>query len=138
MSKSDSKIIYPNSEEEGGNVSLEFESCESIILLQLCNMQEGDYVIIETYTGDDCEHKWIPFNVDCCNQVRVDYPKNHLLLPLPLRYRAILLNVDDNHINDPSYFEDVEIFKTNIKPEHCVESMYHNCCSGSINVICDN
>lgn len=136
-SKSDAKVIFPNPEEDGGNVSVDFETNASITLLQFANLQEGDFAIIETYTGDDCDNKWIPFNISCCGQVRIDFPTNHLLLPLPLRYRVVLLNEDDSHLNDPTHFEEAEIYKTNIKAHHSLEPMYNNCCNDSIKV-CQN
>ena len=90
-----------------------FKLEDDIIKIQLVGLQETDCVCVETVVGTgDCDEKYIPYSPDCCGQLCYGYPQGQFFLNVPGRYRLVLSNRLNNHLTDPAWFENVEIFQT--------------------------
>ena len=104
---SDFKKVFPTEESGAENISNIIDiNKDSAGLIIVDNLEDGDCAILEVFVGDECDGKWIPFK-DCCGQVSLNGGgsccANFMILPLPMRYRIILQNEDDEHINDPGW-----------------------------------
>jgi hypothetical protein len=126
--KSNTDVVFPAFSGNVSNMSAEFASSESIILLQVRGLKIDQEVRIEVAFADDCDIvTWIPF-VDCCGQVKLRFPETFLVLPIPLRYRAILVDKDDLYLTDPSIFIDVQMRVNRLNTRTDLTKFYHGCC----------
>jgi len=129
MAKSKTDIIFPAFSGSISNISAEFASENEISLIQARGLQDGDEVRIEVAFADDCDVvTWIPF-VDCCGQVKMRYPQTFLILPIPLRYRAVLVDIDGEYLVDPARFINVQLRFNRISTNIDLTKFYHGCCS---------
>lgn len=130
------KTIFPAFEGAISNISAEFQSENSSVLLMVKGMAAGDELRIEFKMGDECDPVWGPL-VDCCGQVKLTYPRSFLLLPLPLRYRVVLVDENNNYQTDPSHFSEMLIQSFNIKDRPDLAQFNHGCCDEE-KLLCDN
>lgn len=132
MSKSSRLTLFPSEDQDISNMSAEFESTDGVMMIVFKGLKKGDKALVEFEMGDsECDPFWVPL-VDCCGQVGIECPKTFLLLPLPLRYRIVLIDKDDNYLTDPSHFSDVMIQSFRINPNLNVADMYHSCCNEEV------
>lgn len=145
MAKSNTNVIFPAFSGAISNLTAEFASEDSLIMIQAKGLKSGDEVLIEVAFADECDIvTWIPF-VDCCGQVKLKYPQTFLILPIPLRYRGVLIDVNGNYMTDPSHFSGVEIRSNRIYTNTDLTKFYHGCCTTSnsetsscnVDAICD-
>lgn len=112
--KNNISFIYPI-ENELGNVSYQFKVNERMAQIQVKGFERCDYYSIEYWFGDECDGSWEPFSLcsaPCCGCpgiVEIVWPVTNFFLEIPGKYRLVLANSDDKHIDDPNHFEDVEI-----------------------------
>lgn len=122
--------IFPSEASGADNLSLDFTLNNSSGLLFIDGMSEGDCASLEVFLGDECDGEWAPFK-DCCGQVTLNGGpccSNFTILPLPLKYRVVLTNEDDEHLSDPNWFEDVSIWYKKIPLQENLSQFYHSCC----------
>lgn len=128
MAKDKTKLIFPSDEIANNNISATVDNTDGIIMVQAYNLQEGDSVTVEYEFKLECESYWVQFR-DCCGPVGITYPNNLLFLPIPLNYRFILTNVDDNHLTDPSWFGEVKLLGNKVTTKVDLSQFYHGCCN---------
>lgn len=122
--------IFPSSPNVPFNLSNEFTTTDKRHqILIVTGLSEGDCALIEFYIKGECsEGNWLPFK-DCCGQVTVTSDcNNFIILSLPLTYRVFLSNEDDNHLSDPYWFSNVEIFTVSTNNGIELSSLYNSCC----------
>lgn len=90
-------------------VSKEFKLQEDFGIINVTGWGLGDRALVEVYVGDECGGEWVPFAPSCCGQVCFSYPQTQLYLAVPNRYRFIFSNINDEHINDSSWFENLKV-----------------------------
>jgi hypothetical protein len=104
-------------------------------------MKVGDQMLIEFEMGDmDCDPVWAPL-VDCNGQVKLVYPKSFLLLPLALKYRAVMTDSEGLFMTDPSHFSTLLIQGVNLNEPPVLQNYYHGCngdVSGGLADCCDD
>ena len=101
------KTLFPSEDQAISNITAQFETQNSAAMLMVKGMREGDELRIEFQMGDECDPCWQPL-ADCCGQVKLVYPRSFIMLPLPLTYRGVLVDENDNYQTDPSHFEDFD------------------------------
>lgn len=123
--------IYPSENSEASNVSIDFSADTKATLLVINGLGEDDCAKIEFFIDEECtDGNWLPFR-DCCGQVKIDGDtcgSNFMVLPIPLRYRVFLTNVDDNHLTNPDWFENVTIWYKKLPTTQGMEQFFHSCC----------
>lgn len=125
--------LYPN-DDEISNVSTNFNVDKNPRMLVVSGLSEGDCALVEFYVGDDCSGVWLPLK-DCCGQVSITSEcSNFTILPLSLKYRVFLSNEDDNHLTDPGWFSDVEIYVKSVGGGADLSSFYHSCCGSDSSI----
>lgn len=90
-------------------LSKEFKLQEDFGIINVTGWGPGDRALVEVYVGDECGGEWVPFAPSCCGQVCFAYPQTQLYLAVPNRYRFIFSNINDEHINDGSWFENLKV-----------------------------
>lgn len=107
MATNDRGLVFPGDESLYSN---EFQLIRDLGIVSVVGLADGDTASFEVRVGRECEYTWIPFAPTCCGQISVDNGKTQELLALPNTYRIILSNVDGNHLTDPAWFENVQIY----------------------------
>ena len=121
--------LFPSEHQTISNMTAEFENFNGLYMLQVKGLKAGDELLIEFEMGNsECDPFWVPL-VDCCGQVKLVYPKSFLVLPMPMRYRAVLTDTAGAYLTDPSHFSDVMIqgFRFGNNPD--LSKFYHSCCT---------
>lgn len=107
MASSKSKNLFPSEDLYTSNT---FKLEEDIALVKVHGLKEGDRVCVEVeFKSDNCSEMFIPYVPSCKEQLCFEYPQTEFMLTVPNRYRLVLSNDDDEHLNDPAWFTDVEI-----------------------------
>lgn len=120
-------LIYPPISAQASNITAPFEIKNGIGVIRIDGWGEGDKLHIETMVGNECDNNWIPV-IFCCSHVSTSSPSTHIILPIPGRYRAVLSNVDDLHLEDETYFEDTRIYFDEYVVRHDLSSYFQLCC----------
>lgn len=89
------------------NISKEFKIEETTAMIQVKGLQDGDCMHLEYWFGTDCDGMWVQM-INECTPITYCCNGTHYL-GIPGNYRLVLLNEDDNHVGDPSWFELVEM-----------------------------
>lgn len=132
----DSKPTILKDSGENNNISIRFE-VGKVGKIVLKDMQDGDVASIEVLAYQDCDEEiWVPFTL-CCGNIKVNHPTNHIFLSVPGIYRVVLTDVDDIYLTDPSRFEDVMVFYTQLNPDHSLENISNVCCSNTSDMVDD-
>jgi hypothetical protein len=121
----DPKIIFPN--DNSSNVTADFDIEDAIGMLKFTGLPEGSRILIESYFGKECDISWIP-TIFCCKQLSTSSCSTHMLLPLPGKFRAVLVNEDDTYLTDPEFFADAKITFERHKVQHDLSSFFQLCC----------
>jgi len=121
----DPKIIFPN--ENSTNVTADFDIEDSIGMLKFTGLPEGSRILIESYFGKECNVSWIP-TIFCCKQLSTSACSTHMLLPLPGKFRAVLVHEDETYLTDPDFFADAQITFERHKVAHDLSSYFQLCC----------
>lgn len=119
--------IFPPTKGVANNVTAMFEVNDSVGVIRIAGWQAGDTMQIEALVGKECDNQWIPV-VFCCNCMATSAPSTHMLLPIPGKYRGVLINRDDAHITDPNHFDDVQIFFEAHDVKHDLGAYFQLCC----------
>lgn len=120
-------MLFPN--ERSINVSHEFIVPNDMLgLIQIKDLPDCGYIVIEYHFGVDCDFTWEPFNF-CGKQQEICYPSTNYILPIPGRYRLVLLSDEGEHIEDPTFFEDTQIQYRVIRSSHDISAYYTPCCN---------
>lgn len=125
--------VFPDSESDISNVSANISLDNSSAILFVTGLKEGDCASLEFYIGDDCEGEWFPFR-DCCGQAVINGGpccSNFMVLPLPLKYRVVLSDEDENYLNDVNWFDNVSIWYKKIPLQTDLTEFYYSCCDNS-------
>ena len=120
-------LIYPPISAQASNITAPFDIKNGIGVLRIDGWKDGDKLHFETMVGNECDDNWIPV-IFCCSHVSTSAPSTHMVFPIPGRYRAVLSNVDDLHIDDDTYFEDVKIYFDEYVVRHDLSSYFQLCC----------
>lgn len=121
------KMLFPN--EYALNLSHEFNvPNDGLGLIQISCLPDCGYIRVEYHFGVDCDFCWEPFNF-CGKEQEICYPSTNYILPIPGRYRLHLTSDEDEHIEDPSFFENTRIQYRIIRPSHDISAYYAPCCS---------
>jgi hypothetical protein len=118
-------IIFPN--EQSTNITAEFDVEDSIGILKFHGLPEKSRLLIESYFGKECNTTWIP-TIFCCKQMATSDCSTHMIIPLPGKFRAVLVNEDDSYITDPEFFSDTQITFERHKISHDISSFFQLCC----------
>lgn len=119
--------IFPSCETFASNISAPFEVRTDQAVLYAAKLPDGTKVSIEMKFSSECDETWVPL-YDCCGLVKMESPRNVMVLPLPAWYRVVLTDDSDRHLTDPSLYEDVILdvrTTTNLKD---LSQFYHSCC----------
>lgn len=119
------KKIFPNT--TSSNLTAPFNVKNGIGILRIANWSPKDRLSIEVRMGDDCDNQWIPVTF-CCGTLSTSHPSTHMLIPIPGHYRGVLYNTDNEHVNDPTHFDDVKIEFEVFEVNHSVADYYQLCC----------
>lgn len=106
--------LYPS---KTPNVSNEFKLEEDFGVINVFGWGPGDKVTVEVFTGDECTGQWIPFAPTCCGQEYFCYPQTQIYLAIPNRYRFTFSNVNDNHLTDMSWFENLNVIAEKVSSD---------------------
>lgn len=120
-------VLFPN---EGSlNVSHEFTvPANSLGHIMIKDLPDCGYIVIEYHFGDDCDFSWEPFRW-CGKHTTICYPTTNFIIPIPGRYRLVLLSDEDEHIEDPSFFNNTAIQYRLIHTNHDLSDYYAPCCT---------
>lgn len=121
----DPKIIFPNP--NSTNITAEFDIENSIGIMKYTGLPENSRILIESYFGKECDVSWIP-TVFCCKQLSSPGCSTHMLLPIPGKFRAVLVNEDDAYLTDPEFFADAMITFERHSVSHDLSDFYQICC----------
>lgn len=121
--------IFPN--EEGQNVSTEFEIGAVGVLINAKGMTEGQHFLLEYQFGEECDLSWEPVNF-CCGQFKFAYPENTVIIPpVPGRYRFVAIQADPQGMLtdfDYSDWDEVGLELRKMKTEVSLDQFLRNCC----------
>jgi hypothetical protein len=120
------KQIFP-SPLQTANITAMFEIKDSIGILRIDGWADGDKMMIEALVGDECSNNWIPV-VFCCNCMSTSAPSTHMIIPIPGRYRAVLLNRDNLHETDDTHFDGTRIYFDEYVIRHDISQYFQLCC----------
>lgn len=121
------KLIFP-AETSSSNISADFFIEDAVGILKFTGLKAGDRLLIESEFGaTECDTSWIPTTF-CCKQMSTSACSTHMIIPIPGKFRAVLVNEDNDHIGDPTYFEDVKITFEKHKIYHDISSFFQLCC----------
>jgi hypothetical protein len=127
MAKSKTLTLFPSQDQTISNISAEFTVTGGTYMLLVKGMKFGDVMLIEFQMGDlDCDPVWLPL-VDCSGQVKLKYPNTFLILPIPLKYRAIMTDTAGLFMSDPSHFSNLIIQGINLNQPPVLQRFYHGC-----------
>lgn len=119
--------VFPSEDQTTTNVTAEIQTSSSQTVVFVKGMQENDSINFEINVGDSCTPEWIPLR-DCCDLVKINYPQNFTVLPIPLDYRGVLTNSDGSHLTDPTWFDDVSVKFMRLPKDCDMTNFYHLCC----------
>ena len=120
-------MIFPPISSQASNLTAPFDIKNGIGVIRIDGWGDGDKLTLEVQVGNECDNNWIPV-IFCCSHVSTSAPSTHMILPIPGRYRAVLSNVDDLHIDDETHFEDTKIFFEEHVVRHDLSSYFQLCC----------
>lgn len=121
------RMLFPT--DEFNNLSYEFVIPDEYLgLIQIKNHPDCAIIRLEYHFGVDCDFSWEPV-IWCGEEMTICYPSTNFIVPIPGRYRLFLDTENDEHILDPTFFDDMRIQFRLIKPAHDVSDYYTRCCA---------
>lgn len=126
MADKNPKMLFPN--EKALNISHEFQVPQNGIgHIQVRGLPDCGYIKVEYHFGVDCDFSWEPF-VFCNKWLGLCYPSTNLMIPIPGRYRLILVSDEGEHIKDLSFFDNTQIQYRVVQTSHDISDYYGPCC----------
>ena len=120
-------VIFPPQYSTVSNLTAPFDVINGIGVLRIDGWKCNDKLHLEVMVGNECDNNWIPV-IFCCNHVSTSAPSTHMLLPIPGKYRAVLSNLENLHIEDEDYFKDVKIYYDEYVTRHDLSTYFQLCC----------